>query len=81
MAHINKWVIMVYANGAEVSVIEGQGKANREKVLRSTCTDVALSSGGEVWVTSSQAKAWQVWDCKKGERFATRGRLVFKEGQ
>lgn len=79
MATARFWTIKVIVDDRETRVIEGKGKANKEKELRRVCTEIAQSTGGEVWVTESQARAWQVWDCQKGDRFATRGRAVCKD--
>lgn len=79
MATARLWTIKVIVDDLETCVIEGKGKANKEKELRRVCTETAQSTGGEVWVTESQARAWQVWDCRKGDRFGTRGRVVHKD--
>ncbi|KGC70882.1 hypothetical protein DP57_6333 [Burkholderia pseudomallei] len=81
MATARFWTIKVIVDDRETRVIEGKGKANKEKELRRVCTETAQSTGGEVWVTESQARAWQVWDCQKGDRFATRGRAVRKDAE
>lgn len=72
------WIIQIFPTGHCERIIEGAGKAKKESELRRICTETALSTGGEVWVTEMNARAWQVWDCKKGERFATRGRVILK---
>lgn len=81
MAAARLWTIKVIVDHSEARVIEGKGKANKEKELRRLCIETLQSNGGEVWVTESHARAWQVWDCRKGDRFAIRGRVVYKDAE
>ncbi|MCX4150984.1 MULTISPECIES: hypothetical protein [Paraburkholderia] len=78
MATARQFSIKVFVGGEEQKQINGMGKANKEKELRRVVTETLESTGGEVWVTEANAKAWQVWDCLKGARWGTRGRVVYK---
>ena len=86
-----RWTIQIFIPGQSHKVIEGTGKACKESELRRICTETAQSTGGEVWVTETAqstggevwvtetgARAWEVWDCRKGDRFGCRGRVVPK---
>ena len=78
MATARRYSIKVFVGGEEQREVTGQGKANKERELRRLVTETLESTGGEVWVTEANAKAWQVWDCVKGGRAGTRGRVVYK---
>lgn len=75
---IRKWQIKIVRPDGAIEMLDGAGKANEERTLRDTCTVVAQSTGGEVWVTETNAKAWQVWNCPKGDKYGYRARVVYK---
>lgn len=75
---IRKWQIKIVRPDGTIEILDGAGKANKEHTLRDTCTAVAQSTGGKVWVTEMNAKAWQVWNCPKGDKYGYRNRVVYK---
>lgn len=78
MATARVWTIKVFTPERGY-VVQGKGKAVKEKELRRICTETAQTTGGEVWVTETNARAWQVWNCPKGASYGYRGRSVAKD--
>ena len=78
MAKATGWTIKTFPATGPDRVYVGTGKKNKEAKLREACMQMCVTSG-EVHVTEDNAKAWQVWDCAYGAKFATRGRVIYKD--
>lgn len=78
MAKAKKFTILVKEDGKGTKLIEGAGRANKERELREACAAVCNGEGGEVWVTEENARAWAIWNCPFAAKEATRTRMMYK---
>ena len=74
-----KFHIKAIVNGQIAAEVQGETKKRKEQELRDMVDTLkARKLSGEIWVTESNAKAWQVWGYRAGDQFAFRGRVVQK---